>query len=127
MKLTESSKANEFTPHLKDALVSILSRFQCIKIPSPSNLTALLLEVASHEIVPVPMKVLQYMNLGVPVSHPQFWDDFSVQELYDVFCGINATPAQLIRSIACKPEELNPAQVSIFGFLLSFIGNNYDM
>ncbi len=116
-------KASQFTAPLKDALLSLLSRFHCRKYPSPDNLKALLIDVARHEMMTVPMKALHYMHSGVPVAHRKFWDGFSVMELYDLISSINATPGQVIKSLVCKLKELNPAQTRVFNFLLSFIGN----
>ena len=118
----EGLKATKFTPQMMDPLVSVLSRFHCLKLPSsPDNFRALLIEVAGHEMMTVPMKALHYMNSGVLASHRQFWDGFTVLELYDVFCSINCTPAQLIKSIVCQSED--PAQDRVFNFLMHFIGN----
>ena len=116
-------KSCNFSDDLQEALTTLLSRFHCMKMPSPSNLRVLLIQVARHEMVTVPMKVLHYMHSGVPVSYREFWESFSVLELYSVFNSINASPEQLIKSIANKPEDLSPAQSRVFNFLLSYIGN----
>ncbi len=116
-------KASQFSAPLMDALLSLLSRFHCRKSPSPNNVKALLIDVARHEMMTVPMKVLHYLHAGVPVAHRKFWDGFSVLELYDLICSINATPGQILTSLLCNLEELNPAQARVFNFLLMFIGN----
>jgi len=85
-----------------------------MKMPSPTNLRCLLIEVARHEMLTVPMKVLHFMHSGVPVSHRKFWEGFSVSDIHRVFTSINASPGQLIKSIDNKPEELSPESVSCF-------------
>lgn len=62
------------------------------------------------------------MNSGVPAPHMDFWKAFSVDEFYDFYKELTATPANVIRMIK-EPQTINTAQENAFGYLVRMLGN----
>ena len=65
---------------------------------------------------------LYRMYSGVPKSYHAFWESFSVERLYQLYKGLNATPNSSL-AILDEPDGMNAAEERIFAFLKSFIGN----
>ena len=76
---------SEFDGDLSNTLVGILSRFGCMKLPTPANFNVLLVQLARHEMVTIPLRVLHYMYSDVPLPHRSYWDGFSVDDLIDMY------------------------------------------
>ena len=55
-----------FTIELASQLVGILSQFGCCKVPRPSNLQQLIVELAKHEFITKPLGALQALRNGIP-------------------------------------------------------------
>ena len=61
---------------------------------------------------------IQQMRSGVPESETDFWKQKSVDELYDLYKTLSATPSKVISNIE-EPTTMNRA----YGYLLQAIGN----
>lgn len=116
---------SEFSQDLSNALVGVLSRFGCRQLPSPANLNSLLVQLARHEMLTIPLRVLHYMHSGVPSTHHSFWGTFSISDLFDLYKLVDMTPSQVIQSISV-PDDMNAAQDRVFNYLLCFVGNLKD-
>ena len=61
---------------ISESLLALLSRLGCRQMPSPKNLRRVVVEVAKHEFMGKPLRVLYAMNSGVPMQHKDFWKYF---------------------------------------------------
>lgn len=111
----KSVTVGSFSHDLCEDLLSLLSRLGCREVPSPQNLRRLVVEVAKHEFIAKPLRVLYVMNSGVPAPHMDFWKRFSIDELYDFYKELTATPANVIRMIK-EPDTVNSAQENVFSY-----------
>lgn len=109
-------------PHdLSEGLLALLSRLGCREVPSPKNLRRVV-EVAKHEFIGKPLRVLYAMNSGVPVQHKDFWKRFSVDDLFALYKALVANPANVIRMIK-EPVTTNSAQEVVFSYLIRMVGS----
>ncbi len=105
----------------------MLSRLGCREIPSPQNLRRLVVEVAMHEFIAKPLRVLYVMNSSVPAPQIDFWKGFSVDELYEFYKELTATPAKfnVIRMIK-EPNTVNNAQENAFSYLIRISDREHE-
>ena len=75
--LRSALSAKEFTAQTTAELLTILSRFGCREMPTPSNLKQLLLQLAKYEFVAKSYAAISSMNQGIPSPHRPFWDSLS--------------------------------------------------
>ena len=122
LKRAFSVTVGSFPHDLCEDLLSLLSRLGCREIPSPKNLRRLVVEVAKHEFMDKPLRVLYTMNSGIPAPHFGFWKKFSADDLYDLYKELIATPANVIRMIQ-EPLTVNSAQEISFSYLIRMIGS----
>ena len=120
----EISRGNQvsYAPQVQEQLVDILSRLGCRELPTPRNMQQLVLGVARHEFLVKPLGALYALHGGVPKVHNDLWIQFSVQDLFDLYMSLNATPAAVIGKVQ-EPEQLNSAEVRVFGYLIHLIGD----
>ena len=123
LKRAFSITIGSFPHDLCEELLSLLSRLGCREVPSLQNIRRLVVEVAKHEFIAKPLRVLYVMNSGVPAPHmDSVWKRFSVDELYDFYKELTATPANVIRMIK-EPDTVNSAQENTFSYLIRMIGS----
>ena len=120
----EISRTNQpsLAQQLQGQPVDILSHLGCRELPTPQNIHHLLLGIEKHEFLMKPLGALHAIHAGVPQVHHDFWAQFSVQNLFELYMALNATPATVMCRIM-EPEQLNSAQVRMLGYLSRFIGD----
>lgn len=69
-----------------------------------------------------PLDAIYALHSGVPAIHRTFWTQFSVEQLFNLYMALNATPATVIDKIE-EPEQSNSAHSRVFDYLIRFIGN----
>ena len=62
------------------------------------------------------------ISCGVPSNEKQFWDSFTVEELYALYDSLSATPEKDL-AILDEPIEENSTQATVFGYLELYVGN----
>ena len=107
---------------MSDGLVTILSRFGCKENPCCTNLQRLLHQVAEFAFCISPIAAIHGMKSGVPETETDFWRQKSVDELYDLYKALSATPSRVISNIE-EPVTMNPNEERVYGYLLQAIGN----
>ena len=90
-------------------------------IPNPSNLKSLLVEIARYEFLIKPLGALHALHSGVAV-HLEFWNSFSVKDLYSVYNSLKATPARILEIIK-EPTFCNAAEERSYMYLVTYVGN----
>ena len=76
----------------RDRLVTVLSLFNCTRLPTVDNIKRLLLDIARNEFCVKPAGALHAIHAGVPMKHLGFWKSRSVQWLHSLYVALNATP-----------------------------------
>lgn len=112
----------KYDSDLTDRLIDIFSRFGCRDLPTPQNIVHLIRSIAKHEFLVKPLGALYALHSGIPEVHKGFWSQFTVESLYDIYLGLNATPSAVLAKIE-EPEQTNLARSRVFGFLTHLIGN----
>ena len=120
--LRSGLSAKKFTAQTTTELLTILSRFGCREMPTPSNLKQLLLQLAKYEFVTKPYAAICSTNQGIPFSHHSFWASWSISDLWQLYIALGATPSKVIELID-EPECLTSNQSRIFGYLIQMIGS----
>lgn len=111
-----------FLPQLKASLVDILGNRGCMEIPTANNIRKLITEVSKYELITKPLGALQSLRAGVPTYYHPFFQDFSVQNLYDLYRSLNATHESVL-CILKVSDEIDANQSRVFSYLKTFIGN----
>lgn len=104
----------------RDRLVSILSHFNCTRMPTVDNIKKLLLDIARNEFCVKPAGALHAIHAGVPIPHIHFWKSHSVQWLHSLYVALNATPTKVLKMIQ-EPRNHDPSKMRVYRFLTQFI------
>ncbi len=115
-------KEESFSSSLKQSLLGILSRYGCRNLPSPRNLSKLVLDAVKYEFVIKPCAALTAMRAGIPSKHQVFWESMSVEELYELYQALSASPAKVLALIEDSVELQNPNEERVLSYLKQFIG-----
>ena len=111
-----------FSPQLYNSLLNILSRFQCRKVPEPSEIRQVLINIARFIFLTNPMSAISAINSAIPPAHVPFWASKSPSDLHKLYQALTATPLKVL-SLLSEPIFLNTSQEIVFGYLQQFIGN----
>ena len=114
--------APDFPNDLKSKVINIVSKFECSEIPAPSNLKVILLHVAKFQFLVKPLGLLYAMRSGLPIVYHGFWEEFTIEKMFDFYRSLNATPSSVIELIQ-EPDLTNMAENRVYNYLLSLIGN----
>lgn len=114
--------APNFPNDQKSKVIGILSRYECSDIPTPFNLKALLISVAKFQFLVKPLGLLYAMRSGIPKIYIGFWEGYTIEEMFNFYRLLNATPSSVINLIQ-EPELTNDGESRVYNYLLSLIGN----
>ena len=121
--LVISKKAGaQFTSQLEDSLLTILGNMGSREVPTPRNIQQMIKQVARHELVVKPLGALMELHSGVPRAYTPFLHSYTVEEMYELYKALNATPGSVLRMIE-HPDDMNASQSRILGYLKTMIGN----
>lgn len=110
-----------FGSQLQSRLASILGRFGSRLFPTPANLKIQLIQSSRYECVVKPAAAIQAIRLGIPSYHIPFWQQLSIDQLYDIYLALTASPERIIEMIT-ETEGLDHDQERILAYLYQFIG-----
>ncbi len=114
--------ARELSPVLREKLLSILARYGCRQMPTPSNLKLCLLQVARFEFCSKPAAAICLMHSGIPVSHADFWRSMSVEGICSIYRMLTVSSTKVL-DILKLPESMNPAEERVSGYLVEMISS----
>ena len=112
---------SSFSPSLLTQIVTILTRFGCRTIPTPSSLSGMIKNMALHEFCIKPAAAIALMNTGLGI-HKTFWSTKSPQDIQKIHRALTASPSKVI-SMLNLPDMFNPAEERVVGYLTTMIGN----
>lgn len=98
-----------FSSQMKEALIGILSARGCREMPTPGNIRHVILQVAQYELLTKPFGALLSLYRGVPKEYRSFFGAFSVEELYELYKCLNATPGSVLAMIA-ESDDFYPVK-----------------
>ena len=111
-----------FSKELQDKLICILSRYGSMVCPTPNGLKMQICNVAKYYYTAKPMAAISSIGCGIPSNEKQFWDSFTVEELYSLHDSLSVTPEKVL-AILDEPIEENSTQATVFGYLEQYVGN----
>ena len=111
-----------FPEDLNNKLIGLLDRFGFRQIPKPENLKQLLVEAARFEFLNKPLAALSNFNAGIPNSEQAFWSGLSVEQLYNLYITLTASPSKVLQLLEDPPSQI-PSEERVFQYLQQFIGN----
>jgi len=103
-------------------IISTFSHFDCCLMPAPDTMQDLLKQAAFYHLIHKSLAAVSIIHVGIPEEHKEFWNDMSMEDLYEVYVALSASPLKLLQMI----KELmcfNPAQECVFGYLHQFVVN----
>ena len=62
------------------------------------------------------------MRSGFRMIYHGFWEEFTIEKMFDFYRSLNATPSAVIEMIQ-EPEFTNMGENRVYKYLLSLIGN----
>ncbi len=108
-----------FSRDLRGKLIAVLSRFDCMVVPTSNNIRCLIVDVARYHFLQKTLGLLFTMHSGVPNPHKGFWQTITVEKFFELYKAINATPSAVLAMFE-EPEFDNQAEGKNFS---TFIGN----
>ena len=116
-------QSNQFiTSDVKSSLIDLLSRFGCTEMPTRNNLLRLIVGVAKHNFVGKPLGSLFTLRAGVPIQYGLFWDNYTIQKLFELYKALNATTVTVLKLLT-EPEGMNAAQERVYCYLITLVQN----
>lgn len=91
-------------------------------MPTPKNLRQLILGAARHEMSVKPLGAVLVLYSGVPTVQQNFWGNYSVSSLRNLYKGLTVPCDAIIQKIE-EPEQFTSTQSRVLGYLTRFIGS----
>lgn len=120
--IKQALASTTFSKELKDKLICIFSHYGSMVSPTPSGLRVQIYNIAKYHYTVKPMAAICSIGCGIPSNEKEFWDSFTVEELYSLYLSLSATPEKVL-SILDEPLEENSSQARIFAYLQQYVGN----
>jgi len=108
-----------FTKETSEEILSILSHYGCIDMPTPANLNDLILKVARFQFCFKPTVVV--MHAGIPTEHKQFWETEGVQGILNIYSSLSISRQKILSLLKCQCNS--PAEERVYGYLQSMVGS----
>ena len=110
---------SSFPTNILRQLITLLTRFGCRTIPTPSSLREMVRNVAVYEFCVKPLAAITLMNTGI---HNGFWSTKTPNDIQKIHITLTATPIKVL-SMLDFPDTVNPAEDRVVVFLNTMIGN----
>ena len=106
-----------FSASVQLNLLSILGRHGRREMPSPVNLTKLIVQVATFQFIMQPAMAITQMKCGIPKTHATFWNSVTAGELYSLYNSLHASPSKVLELIE-EPTFANAKGCMVFFTIL---------
>ena len=80
-----------FSPDVQEQLLTVLSNYGWMQLPSPRNLSQLLANIARFIFLTTPMSASSMMYSGIPSQHQDFLQAKSPSDLHKLYQTLSAT------------------------------------
>ena len=122
LKLALACDDKLFPVTLQEELTTVLGGFGCRQLATPFNLPKLVTQVARYLFLVKPAASIAMINSGVPISHQEFWNKKSPEELYSIYQRLTISPKKVISLIEI-PEVATTQEDRVCYYLRTMIGN----
>lgn len=102
-------------------VVNILSRFGLREVPTPSNISDVIVKVARYAFLVKPMAAVSSIHAGIPEVHHSFWSKQSVQSIHRLYGCLSVTQSKVINSF--EYEACNSSEERVLSYLEQFVGS----
>lgn len=110
-----------FSTEILSDLISILSRFGCREIPTPTTLPQIIVNSSRYEFCCKPSSAIAMMNCGIPIQHKSFWIELGVDGISELYTSLTVMPEKVLKMLSCA--SANSTEERVFGYLTSMVGN----
>ena len=90
-----------FTKETSEEILSILSHYGCIDMPTPANLNDLILKVAKFQFYFKPTAAVVVMHAGIPTDHKKFWETEGVQGILNIYSSLSISCQKILSLLKC--------------------------
>ncbi len=111
-----------FPPELADKIMCTLSRFNCRMLPTPANMSNLILQIARYEFVTKPAAGIEMIHSGIPLCHKSFWEALSSQDIFKIYKNLTVSPEK-VASLLSRSEFNSPQEERIYEYLRQMVEN----
>ena len=112
----------EFSSDVMPGLLSLLSRFNCRKLPVPQQFYQIIGQVANYEFLSKPSAALVMVNSGIPAQHKPYWDSISASDLFSVYQAQSVSACTVLKMLEDAVGD-DASQERILGYLRQFVGS----
>ena len=95
--LTYEESESNFPKNLEGDLISVLG---CRVIPTPKDITNIIIGVAKYEFCVKPAAAISVINMGIPEEHKKFWKDLGVDGIAHLYNCLSVTNDKVL-SLFC--------------------------
>ena len=123
MKQALKYKGRDAFPHdVQENLERTLANFDFHTLPRPDTLMQTIEDAAHYEFIHKPAAAIGLINSGIPVSHKEFWNKKSSEEIVEIYKHLTLTPSKMIQ-LFNFPDAHSPQQERVSSYLRTMIGN----
>ena len=89
----------QLTQDLTSKLVDIFSHFDCLQMPTATNILKLCECTGSYVYIQRPYAAINEVRKGIPQEHFPFWSAKGVRGLYGLYIALTATPSKVLEKL----------------------------
>ena len=105
---------------MSQKIISVLSRYGCMSLPKPCNITDLIYQCAIYELCSKPSAAINEMRKGIePVK--KFWQPLSAEDLTLICTSFLPTLEKVLKLI--DDSDPCPEYERILGYLRQYVGS----
>ena len=116
------SNKGQLTRDLTSKLVDIFSRFDCLQMPTATNILKYCERTGSYMYIQRPYAAINEIRKGIPQEYFPFWSAKGVRGLYGLYIALTATPSKVLEKLD-EPIASSVAEWRVFKYLQQFIGH----
>ena len=102
------------SPAVSHVILGFLSRFGCRQIPTRSNISGILLDVAKYQFVQRIEAAISAAHRGIPDSHKAFWQDMGVEGIANAYRSLSIDNRKILSILCCNYKSNAEEQVFLF-------------
>ena len=116
------SQDGGFPSAIQETLLSVLSRFGCRQLPTPTNLKPCIEHIAQYEFVSRPAAAIYSIYSGIPISHQRFWMKQTASSMSSIYDNLTVSP-QKVHDLLILPQTESVNEERVYAYLKTMIGN----
>ncbi len=117
-----SCNGDRFSSTTQETLLTVLSRFGCRQLPTPTNLMFCIRDIAEYEFVTRPAAAIFSVYSGIPLTHQAFWIGKNVSSMSGIYESLTVT-AKKVTDLLMLSDAKSANEERVCGYLTTMIGN----